>query len=277
MKIGNQQFNTINEMYIIGILNVTPDSFSDGGKFDKPESALARARWMQKEGASIIDIGGESTRPGAVSVSAQEEIERVVPVIEKIKANLDVPVSIDTCKSEVAIEAVKAGADMINDVWGFRRDGKMAQVAAEYNLPCILVHNRDNTNYHNFMEEVFKELEESVRIAKEAGVDEENIILDPGIGFGKTYERNLEILKYLEDFHRFGYPMLLAASRKSVIGTALSLPVNERTEGTLVTTVMAVMKRYAFVRVHDIKENMRAIQMTKAILQSTMFGFDKRM
>lgn len=275
MKIGKKEFDILNETYIMGILNVTPDSFSDGGKYDKPESALMRAKQMQEEGASIIDIGGESTRPGFTPVSTQEEIERVTPVIEKIKANLDVPVSIDTYKSEVAIAAVEAGADMINDVWGFRYDKKMAEVAAKYHLPCVLVHNRDHTNYNHFMKEVFNEMRESIRIAKEAGVDEETMILDPGIGFGKTYEMNLELLKYLEDFHQFGYPMMLAASRKSVIGAALGLPVDERVEGTMVTTVMAVMKRYAFVRVHDIKENLRAIQMTKAILESKIFEFDK--
>lgn len=275
MKIGNKEFDIVNETYIMGILNVTPDSFSDGGKFYKPESALVRAKWMLEEGASIIDIGGESTRPGYAPVSVQEEIERVVPVIEKIKAYLDVPVSVDTYKSEVATAAVEAGADMINDIWGFRHDKDMAKVTAKYNLPCILVHNRNNTNYTHFMKEVFHEMEESIRIAKEAGVDEEKMILDPGIGFGKTYEMNLEILKYLEDFHQFGYPMMLAASRKSVIGATLGLPVYERVEGTLVTTVMAVMKRYAFVRVHDIKENYRAIQMTKKILQSNYLGFDK--
>lgn len=277
MKIGNKEFDVMNGTYIMGILNVTPDSFSDGGKYDTQESVLMRAKQMQEEGASIIDIGGESTRPGYTPISAQEEIERVVPVIEKIKANLDVPVSIDTYKSEVAAAAAQAGADMINDIWAFRYDKNMAQVTAKYNLPCVLVHNREHTNYNHFMKEVFNDMMESIRIAREAGVDEEKMILDPGIGFGKTYERNLELLKYLEDFHQFGYPMMLAASRKSVIGQALDVPVDECVEGTLVTTVMAVMKRYAFVRVHDIKENYRAIQMTKAILQSKISGFDRVM
>lgn len=274
MKIGNKEFDTTNQTYVVGILNVTPDSFSDGGRFYKPESALVRAKWMVEEGASIIDIGGESTRPGHEQISVQEEIERVLPVIEKIKARLDVPVSIDTYKSEVAKEALKAGADMINDIWGLKYDGKMADVIAEYNVPCILMHNRNNTEYEDFMQNVFDDVKESVALAKKAGIHEDNIILDPGIGFAKTYEMNLEILRYMEDFHQFGYPMMLASSRKSVIGNTLNLPVNERVEGTLVTTVMAVMKRYSFVRVHDIKENLRAIKMTQAIMQSGMPGFE---
>ncbi len=273
MKIGCKEFDTVNETYIMGILNITPDSFSDGGKYYKPESALVRAKWMMEEGASIIDIGGESTRPGHTPISDQEEIERIVPVIEKIKANLDVPVSVDTYKSAVAKAAVEAGVDLINDIWGLKHDERMAEVIAQHDLPCILMHNRENTDYEDFMKEVFQDMEQSISIARKAGIAEDKIILDPGIGFAKTYDMCLEVLKYLEDFHRFGYPLLLGSSRKSVIGNALNLPVMERVEGTLVTTVMAVMKRYTFVRVHDIKENLRAIKMTQAILQSDSFGF----
>lgn len=272
MKIGNKEFDTINNTYIMGILNVTPDSFSDGGKFYKPESALVRAKWMMEEGVSIIDIGGESTRPGYEPISVQEEIERVVPVIEKIKSNLDVPVSVDTHKSEVAKAAIEVGADMVNDIWGLQYDPKMADVIAQHDLPCVLMHNRKTPDYEDFMTDVFEDMRKSFTIARDAGIREENIILDPGIGFGKTYEMNIQILRYLEDFHMFGYPMMLAASRKSVIGNALGLPVTERVEGTLVTTVMAVMKRYSFVRVHDIKENIRAIKMTQAIMRSGVFG-----
>lgn len=275
MIIGNRQFNVVDNTYIMGILNVTPDSFSDGGKYYKPESALVRAKWMIEEGADIIDIGGESTRPGYVQISAQEEIERVVPVIENIKSKLDIPVSIDTYKSEVARAAIEAGADMVNDIWGLKYDPEMAGVIASYKVPCVLMHNRESAQYDDFMKELFQDLDETVRLAQKAGIEDDKIILDPGIGFAKDYNMNLEILHYLEDFHQFGYPMLLASSRKSVIGNALDLPVTERVEGTLVTTVMAVLKRYAFVRVHDVKENARAIKMTKAILDGGTIGFNE--
>ena len=273
MKIGNREFDTVNETYIMGILNVTPDSFSDGGKYYKPESALVRAKWMIEEGASIIDIGGESTRPGYVQISDEEEINRVVPVIKTIKSKLDIPISIDTYKSKVAKAAIEAGADMVNDIWGLKYDGTMAGVVAEYKVPCVLMHNRKSEEYDDFMKDVFADMAESIEIAREAGIAEDKIMLDPGIGFAKNQEMNLQVLRYLEDFHQFGYPMLLASSRKAVIGNALELPVTERVEGTMVTTVMAVMKRYAFVRVHDIKENYRAIKMTQAIMQGSMFGF----
>lgn len=275
MKIGNREFDMINGTYIMGILNVTPDSFSDGGKYYKPESALVRAKWMMEEGADLIDIGGESTRPGYTQISDEEEISRIVPVIENIKSRLDVPISVDTYKSKVAVAAIEAGADMINDIWGLKYDKDMAAVIAKSSVPCVLVHNRSNAEYDDFMRDLFRDMEETVRIAKEAGIQDNKIILDPGVGFGKTYEMNLEVLRYLEDFHRFGYPMMLASSRKSVIGNALNLPVTERVEGTLVTTVMAVMKRYAFVRVHDIKENARAIKMTKEIMKNGAFGLNE--
>lgn len=273
MKIGNKEFDLVNHTYVMGILNVTPDSFSDGGKYYKPESALVRAKWMVEEGADVIDIGGESTRPGHAQISEEEEISRIVPVIEKIKSKLDVPISVDTYKSKVAKAAIEAGADLINDIWGLKYDKDMAPLIAKYQLPCVLMHNRSNMEYEDFMKDMFADLEETVRIAREAQIADDKIILDPGIGFAKTYEMNLEVLRYLEDFHRFGYPMLLASSRKSVIGNALDLPVTERMEGTLVTTVMAVMKRYAFVRVHDIKENKRAIKMTQEIMRGSVFGF----
>lgn len=275
MRIGNKEFDTINNTYIMGILNVTPDSFSDGGIFYKPEAALVRAKWMVDEGVSIIDIGGESTRPGYTPISSLEEIERVVPVIEKIKSRLDIPVSIDTYKSDVALAAIEAGADMVNDIWGLKYDENMADVIAHYKVPCILTHNRKKAEYKDFMKEVFEDIRETIEIAQKAGIPEENVILDPGIGFGKTYDMNLEVLRYMEDFHQFGYPMMLASSRKSVIGNTLDLPVNERVEGTLVTTVMAVMKRYSFVRVHDIKENLRAIKMTQTIMQHGAYGFSE--
>ena len=268
MKIGNKSFDTAEHTYIMGILNVTPDSFSDGGKWNTPDEALGRAEQMVKDGADIVDIGGESTRPGHEQITEEEEIQRVVPVIEAVKARIDVPVSVDTYKSRVAEAALKAGADLVNDSWGLKYDSRMATLIAETGAACCLMHNKEKAEYEEFYQDMLRETEACVKIAREAGIPDNKIILDPGIGFGKTYEMNLETLHYMERFHTFGYPMLLGTSRKSVIGLTLNLPADQREEGTLVTTVMAVMKKYAFVRVHDIKANKRAIQMAEAILQT---------
>jgi dihydropteroate synthase len=221
---------------------------------------------MINEGADLIDVGGESTRPGHIQISEAEEIERVVPVIEKIKAEFDIPVSIDTYKSNVALEAIKAGADLLNDIWGFKYDKRMAELAAEYNLPCCLMHNRSEAKYNDFMNDVLDDLRESIAIAKAAGVADENIMLDPGVGFGKTYEQNLEVTNKTEMLNTLGYPVLLATSRKSMIGNTLNLPADERVEGTMATSVLAVLKNCLFVRVHDIKENKRIILMTEKII-----------
>ena len=268
MKIGNKSFDTAEHTYIMGILNVTPDSFSDGGKWNTPDEALGRAEQMVKDGADIVDIGGESTRPGHEQITEEEEIQRVVPVIEAVKARIDVPVSVDTYKSRVAEAALKAGADLVNDIWGLKYDSRMAALIAETGAACCLMHNKEKAEYEEFYQDMLRETEACVKIAREAGIPDNKIILDPGIGFGKTYEMNLETLHYMERFHTFGYPMLLGTSRKSVIGLTLNLPADQREEGTLVTTVMAVMKKYAFVSVHDIKANKRAIQMAEAILQT---------
>lgn len=267
MRIGKKEFDTKNNTYIMGILNVTPDSFSDGGKFNNLDAALYHAEEMIKEGADIIDIGGESTRPGHVVITDEEEISRVTPVIEAVKARFDAPVSIDTYKGNVAEAALQAGADLVNDIWGFKHDRKVAQLTAQYGAACCLMHNKAEAVYENFLEDMVKDMEECVRIAREAGVADDKIILDPGVGFGKTYEMNLEAIHHVDVLHRLGFPVLLGTSRKSVIGLTLDLPADQRVEGTLVTTVMGVMKGCAFVRVHDIKENKRAIQMTKAILE----------
>lgn len=266
MRIGKKEFDTKNNTYIMGILNVTPDSFSDGGKFNNLDAALYHAEEMIKEGADIIDIGGESTRPGHVVITDEEEISRVTPVVEAVKARFDAPVSIDTYKGNVAEAALQAGADLVNDIWGFKHDRKVAQLTAQYGVACCLMHNKAEAVYENFLEDMVKDMEECVRIAREAGVADDKIILDPGVGFGKTYEMNLEAIHHVDVLHRLGFPVLLGTSRKSVIGLTLDLPADQRVEGTLVTTVMGVMKGCAFVRVHDIKENKRAIQMTKAIL-----------
>lgn len=266
MKIGNRIFDTGNKTYVMGILNVTPDSFSDGGKYTETELALKKAEEMLHAGADIIDVGGESTRPGCVPVSAEEEMERVLPVIEMIKSNLDVPVSLDTYKADVAKAGIIAGADLINDIKGLQDSPEMAAVIAEYKVACSIMHNREFMNYSHFMEDVRNDLLAYIETARKAGIADDRIIIDPGVGFAKTHEQNLEIINCLEQFHCFGYPVLLGTSRKSVIGLTLDLPVFERVEGTLVTTVMAVMKGCSFVRVHDIKENVRAIRMTEAIL-----------
>lgn len=266
MRIGNKEFDTKNKTYIMGILNVTPDSFSDGGKYNHLDAALFHTEEMLRDGADIIDIGGESTRPGHTVITEEEEIARVTPVIQAVKSRFDVPVSIDTYKGKVTEAALQAGADLVNDIWGFKHDRKVAELTAKYGAACCLMHNRHEAVYENFLEDMVRDMEECVRIAREAGVADDRIILDPGVGFGKTYEMNLEAIHHVDVLHRLGFPILLGTSRKSVIGLTLNLPADQRVEGTLVTTVMGVMKGCAFVRVHDIKENKRAIQMTEAIL-----------
>lgn len=266
MKIGNREFDVVNRTYIMGILNVTPDSFSDGGRFNRLDAALFHAEEMIREGADIIDVGGESTRPGHTVITSQEEIERVSPVIERIRSNFDVPISIDTYKCRVARAALDAGADLVNDIWGLKKDPKMAALIGEKKAACCLMHNREQPVYENFPRDMIGDLRECIRLAKEAGIADDKIILDPGIGFGKTYEENLAAINGLELLGELGYPVLLAASRKSVIGLTLDLPTDQRLEGTLASTVVGVMKGCAFVRVHDIKENRRAIRMTEAIL-----------
>lgn len=265
MKIGNREFDFSRHTYIMGILNVTPDSFSDGGKWNDMDRALRHVEEMIREGADVIDVGGESTRPGHQKISDEEETQRVAPVIEALKKRFDVPVSVDTYKSSVAAAAIEAGVDLLNDIWGFRYDSKMAALAAASQVACCLMHNKDEAVYRDFMKDMMEETLECARIALQAGVAKDRILLDPGIGFGKTYEMNLEALRRLDEFCSLGYPVLLGTSRKSVIGLTLDLPADQRLEGTLVTTVLAVQTGCAFVRVHDIRENRRAIQMMEAI------------
>ncbi len=267
MRIGGRTFDTRQHTYIMGILNVTPDSFSDGGCFQNLDAALRHAEQMVRDGADILDVGGESTRPGHVQITEEEELLRVVPVIRRLKENFDVPVSVDTYKSKVAQAALEAGADMVNDIWGLKYDGRLAGVIAESGVPCCLMHNREKAEYTDFIPEVLEDLGESVKLAKTAGIPDEQIILDPGIGFGKTYEMNLEMLKSLKELQSLGYPILLGTSRKSVIGLTLGLPTDQREEGTLVTTVMGILSGCSFLRVHDVEKNFRAIKMTEAILR----------
>lgn len=266
MKIGHKEFDLNNHCYIMGILNVTPDSFSDGGKYNNLDRALKHTEEMIADGADIIDVGGESTRSGHEVITDEEEIARVAPVIEAIRKNFDIPISIDTYKGAVTEAALQAGADLVNDIWGFKHDEQVAKLTAKYNVACCLMHNRDNTSYNNFQKDFLSDMRECIELAKKAGVSDDKIIVDPGVGFGKTYEHNLEIINHVDIMHELGYPILLGTSRKSVIGLTLDLPATERVEGTLATTVIGIMKGCSFVRVHDIKENYRIIKMTEAIL-----------
>ena len=266
MQIGNREFQTSGKTYIMGILNVTPDSFSDGGRWNQLDVALRHVEDMLNEGMDVVDVGGESTRPGYTKISDQEEIDRVAPVIEAIKARFDVPISLDTYKSQVARAGIAAGADLINDIWGLQYDPEMARVIAEADLPCCLMHNRENASYAEFFPEMLEDLKETLRLADAAGIARDKIILDPGVGFAKSLENNLECVRRLGDLIRaFGLPVLLGTSRKSMIGLTLNLPSDQRVEGTVATSVMAAMAGCMFVRVHDVQANARAVKMTEAI------------
>ena len=267
MKIGNRTY-TNNHTYVMGILNVTPDSFSDGGKWNNPDMALKHTEQMLKDGADIIDVGGESTRPGYTMISDDEEIERVLPVIEAIKNNFDVPVSLDTYKSKVAMAGIAAGVDLINDIWGLKYDSEMASVIADAKIPCCIMHNRKEPLYTSFVKDMISDIRDSIEIGLKAGITEDKIILDPGVGFAKTYEQNLIAIRQIDKICKLGYPVLLGTSRKSVVGLTLDLPKDERVEGTLVTSVIAAQNRCMFVRVHDVKENVRAIKMTEVIMNA---------
>ena len=266
MRIGNREYQTTGHTYVMGILNVTPDSFSDGGKWNHRDRALQHVADMLEEGADLIDIGGESTRPGYEKISDQEEIDRVVPVIEAVKARFDIPISLDTYKLAVAAAGIQAGCHMINDIWGLQYHKDMAEVIAHSGLPCCLMHNREQAEYDRFMEDVAAGLERSLQIARKAGIQEDRILLDPGVGFGKSYENNLEVIRRLKELHTLGYPLLLGCSRKSVIGLTLGTAASQRLPGTLVTTVFGVLGGCMFVRVHDVKENVQAVRMAEAIL-----------
>lgn len=273
MRIGGRDFDTENGVYIMGILNLTPDSFSDGGRWTERDAALRQATRMASEGAAIIDLGGESTRPGHTPVGAAEEAERVLPMVEAVKRETGLPVSVDTYKYETARLALEAGADMINDVWGLKYDaGEMARVIAGSGAACCLMHNRARAEYAHPMPELLHDLRETLRIADAAGIARGKIILDPGVGFGKSYEQNLAVLNRLEELRVLGLPVLLGASRKSVVGLTLGLPVDERLEGTLATTAIGVLKGAAFIRVHDVRENLLAAKMALAIRREAGFG-----
>ena len=267
MIIGSKEFKK-DCTYIMGILNVTPDSFSDGGSYTDIDIALQHTEKMISDGADVIDIGGESTRPGYTEIPSDEEIKRVVPVIRAIKDRFDIPVSVDTYKSDVAKAALSVGCDMVNDIWGLKYSPDMADIIKSYDASVCIMHNREKAGYINLIDEVKDDLRESLAIAKKAGIADEKIILDPGIGFAKTLDDNLMITKHLNEFSELAYPILYGASRKSMIGLTLNLPVTERLEGTLATTAIACMKGAQFVRVHDVKENKRVIDMIQAIMNT---------
>jgi dihydropteroate synthase len=266
MKCGKYELNFSEKTLIMGILNITPDSFSDGGSFNELDRAVERAKKMVEMGADIIDIGGESTRPGHEAVPADEEISRVIPIIEAISQEVNVPISIDTYKAETARKALDAGASIINDVWGAKKDPEMAQVAAETGAPIILMHNRDNQGYSHFVRDAIQDLQESIFLVKEAGVKDDQIILDPGIGFAKTVQLNIEMMRNLDVLVSLGYPVLLGTSRKSIIGHVLDLPVEERMEGTGATVCYGIQKGCHIVRVHDVKEMARMAKMMDALV-----------
>lgn len=268
LMCGRYELSLGKRTYIMGILNVTPDSFSDGGKFIDLEKAVKHAKKMVAEGADIIDVGGESTRPGAHEVSAEEELKRVLPVVQRLVKEIDVPISVDTYKSEVAEEVLRAGAHMINDVWGMQKDPEMASVVAKYGVPVIVMHNQKGTEYQgDIIEEICKFLRKSIQLGTAAGIKQEKIILDPGIGFGKTPEQNILVMSRLGELNDLGHPILLGTSRKSMIGKILDLPSGERVEGTLATTVMGIIQGVDIVRVHDVKENTRAAKVADAIVR----------
>lgn len=268
MNIAGSKWEWGTRTYIMGILNVTPDSFSDGGKYTDIDAAVKHALRMQAEGADVIDVGGESTRPGSMPITEKEEKRRVIPVIEELAKVLDIPISVDTYRAGTAELALRAGASMINDVWGLKYDPEMASVAArEGACVCIMHNRRKGPVYDNLIEDMMAELTESIEIAKKSGIKDEKIIIDPGIGFAKTSEQNLLVMRHLDRFKKLGYPLLLAASRKRFIGDVLGLPVNERLEGTLAVTAAGIMKGADMVRVHDVRENKRVAKMMDSMVR----------
>lgn len=268
-RIGGREFHWGSRTYVMGIVNVTPDSFSGDG-VTTLEQAVDQARQMEHDGADLIDVGGESTRPetwSAPGLPATEELARVIPVIERMISILTIPVSVDTYKADVARQAVKAGALLVNDVWGFRRDPEMAATVARAGVPVILMHNKPGGGYQDLIGEIAQSLRESVALGRAAGISDDRFILDPGIGFGKTREENLEIVRRLPQLRALGFPLLLGPSRKSFIGKTLDLPVGERLEGTAAAVALAIAGGADIVRVHDVKAMVRVARMADAIVR----------
>ncbi len=267
IHVQGKRIDLSEKTHVMGIVNVTPDSFSDGGRFYRPKDAVRHAVNLVNDGADMLDIGGESTRPGFQPVSPEIELERVLPALEEIRSAVHVPISIDTYKAEVARRALESGADIINDIWGAKKDPEMADVAVEYNAPIVLMHNQEEPKYDSIMDDIIAHLYESIDLVKAAGGSDEQIILDPGIGFGKTFEQNLFVMRNLEKITELGYPVLLGTSRKSMIGRALNLPPNERMEGTGATVCLGIEKGARIVRVHDVKPISRMAKMMDAMLK----------
>ncbi|MFP7495463.1 dihydropteroate synthase [Terribacillus saccharophilus] len=265
-KIGKKEYDLSKQTLVMGIINVTPDSFSDGGSYTDIEAAVRQAQKLEAEGADILDIGGESTRPGFEPVPADEEIARVVPAIQAIKAAVDLPISIDTYKAKTAEAAIEAGASIINDIWGAKYDPDMAGVAARYKVPIILMHNRRIAHYDDLLTDMVADLEESIAIALDAGVERKDIWLDPGIGFVKSFEENMAAMRQLDKITAMGYPVLLGTSRKRFIGMVLDLPAGERDEGTMATTAFGMTKGVHMVRVHEVKQTARLVKMMDALI-----------
>lgn len=275
LEIGQRVLDLSSRTHLMGVLNVTPDSFSDGGRFFKLEEAIKQGLKLTEEGVDMIDIGGESTRPGSEPVTIEEELRRVIPVIEELAKRIDLPISIDTYKSGVAKEALDSGALMVNDISGLRYDPEMKKVIAEYDVPLVLMHIKgtpknmqENPKYENLLEDIKSYLNQSISIAEEAGIGEDKIIIDPGIGFGKTLDDNLKILKNLVEFKSLGKPVMIGVSRKSFIGKILDLPTDERLEGSLASMAAAIMNGANILRVHDVKESKRVAKLVDAILKS---------
>jgi dihydropteroate synthase len=269
-RIGEREFHWGSRTYVMGIVNVTPDSFSGDGVTDL-EAAVAQARQMEQDGADLIDIGGESTRPetwAGPGLSAEEELGRVMPVVARVAAAVAVPVSIDTYKAAVAERAVAAGAAMVNDVWGLRRDPQMAGAVVRTGVPVVLMHNKPGGGYRDLIGEIAASLQQSVELGRTAGIPEDHILLDPGIGFGKTREENLEIIRRLPELRRLGFPLLIGPSRKSFIGKTLDLPAGERLEGTAAAVALSIAGGADIVRVHDVKAMVRVARMADAIRQA---------
>ena len=265
-RCGNTEFIWGRRTYVMGIVNVAPDSFSGDG-LSGVEEAVARGQRMVEEGADIIDVGGESTRPDFTPVSVEEELRRVLPVVERLAGELSVPVSIDTYKSEVAREAVAAGALMVNDVWGLKKDPALAKVAADNGLPLVITQNQRDAGFDRFFPELIADLENSIQVALDAGVERDNIIIDPGVGFGKTVEQNLEIVRRLAELKSLGRPILLGTSRKSFIGMVLDVPVEGRLEGTAASVAIGIANGADIVRVHEVAEMVKVARMSDAIVR----------
>lgn len=262
-----------NRTLIMGILNLTPDSFSDGGEYVSVDAAVKHAKEMIREGADIIDIGGESSRPGHVRITAEEEIRRVMPVIKRLSQETNAILSLDTIRAQVAEEAVNNGIHIINDIWGFQEDKGMASVAAKYGTAVVLMHNQKGTEYEaDIIEEIKRFLTESVMIAKKAGVRDDRIILDPGLGFGKSFEQNIEVMSRLKEIKDLGYPVLIGASRKSTIGKILDVEPKDRDEGTIAANVVGIAQGVDIIRVHNVLANARAAQVADAIVRRRING-----